>query len=165
MKVKVNDQYNFDVEVSADALKVDGRKLKFDAREWSATQQHIIYQHKSYHIELVEKVAEGNIVIVKINGNLYRIALEDQYDGLLKKLGLDNVSASKVQEIRAPMPGLVLNVMVIPGQEVIKGDSLLVLEAMKMENLIKSPASGTVKQVLIKKGDKVDKNEVLIQFA
>ncbi|MNR65826.1 2-oxoglutarate carboxylase large subunit [compost metagenome] len=70
-----------------------------------------------------------------------------------------------MKEIKAPMPGLVLNVMVQEGQEVGKGDNLLVLEAMKMENIIKSPDSGIVKKILITKGDKVEKNEVLIQFS
>ncbi|MNF13023.1 Glutaconyl-CoA decarboxylase subunit gamma [compost metagenome] len=67
-------------------------------------------------------------------------------------------------EIKAPMPGLVLNVIVESGQEVNKGDNLLILEAMKMENIIKSPSSGIVKKILVTKGDKVEKNEILIQF-
>jgi biotin carboxyl carrier protein len=77
---------------------------------------------------------------------------------------MDSALANKVSEIKAPMPGLVLSVLVTEGQEVSKGDSLLVLEAMKMENVIKSPASGMIKKILINKADKVEKNEILIQF-
>lgn len=80
-------------------------------------------------------------------------------------MGFDNTKRNKMLEIKAPMPGLVLNVMVEEGQEVNKGDNLLVLEAMKMENIIKSPSSGNVKKIRVNKGDKVEKNEILIQFS
>lgn len=165
MKVKVNEQHNFEVEVAEKALKVNGLELQIDARDLSATQKHILYQHKSYNVELVERNEDGKAVVVKVNGNLYQVGIEDQYDELLKKLGMDSSSANKVLEIKAPMPGLVLNVIVAEGQEVNKGDSLLVLEAMKMENIIKSPTAGIVKKILIRKGDKVEKNEILLQFA
>jgi biotin carboxyl carrier protein len=102
--------------------------------------------------------------VVKVNGNTYTIQVEDQFDQLLKQLGLDNLAANKVLEIKAPMPGLVLNVMIAVDQEVSKGDNLLILEAMKMENILKSTTAGVVKKILVKQGDKVDKNQILIQF-
>lgn len=165
MKVKVNEQHQFEVEVAEKVLKVNGLELQVDSRDLSVTQKHVIYQNKSYNIELVERNEDGKEVVVKVNGTLYQVGIEDQYDELLKKLGMDTSSANKVLEIKAPMPGLVLNVMVTEGQEVNKGDSLLVLEAMKMENIIKSPTGGVVKKILIRKGDKVEKNEILLQFA
>jgi len=165
MKVKVNEQHNFEVEVAEKVLKVNGLELEVDSRDLSATQKHVIYQNKSYNIELVERNEDGKAVVIKVNGTLYQVGIEDQYDELLKKLGMDSSSANKVLEIKAPMPGLVLNVIVTEGQEVNKGDSLLVLEAMKMENIIKSPTGGIVKKILIRKGDKVEKNEILLQFA
>ncbi|WP_342330211.1 acetyl-CoA carboxylase biotin carboxyl carrier protein subunit [Pedobacter sp. FW305-3-2-15-E-R2A2] len=165
MKVKVNEQHNFEVEVAEKVLKVNGLELQIDTRDLSATQKHVIYQNKSYNIELVERNEDGKAVVIKVNGTLYQVGIEDQYDELLKKLGMDSSSANKVLEIKAPMPGLVLNVIVTEGQEVNKGDSLLVLEAMKMENIIKSPTGGIVKKILIRKGDKVEKNEILLQFA
>lgn len=165
MKVKVNEQHDFEVEVAKKVLKVNGLELQVDTRDLSATQKHIIYQNKSYNIELVERNEDGKAVVIKVNGTLYEVGIEDQYDELLKKLGMDSSSANKVLEIKAPMPGLVLNVIVTEGQEVNKGDSLLVLEAMKMENIIKSPTGGIVKKILIRKGDKVEKNEILLQFA
>jgi biotin carboxyl carrier protein len=165
MKVKVNEQHQFEVEVAEKVLKVNGLELQIDSRDLSVTQKHVIYQHKSYNIELVERNEDGKAVVIKVNGTLYQVGIEDQYDELLKKLGMDSSSANKVLEIKAPMPGLVLNVIVEEGQEVNKGDSLLVLEAMKMENIIKSPTGGIVKKILIRKGDKVEKNEILLQFA
>ena len=62
------------------------------------------------------------------------------------------------------MPGLVLSIMVRVGDSVKKGQGLMVLEAMKMENIIKSPSDGIVKSIYIKKSDAVEKNQVLIKF-
>jgi biotin carboxyl carrier protein len=79
-------------------------------------------------------------------------------------LGMDKLAAVGVQEVKAPMPGMVLNIIVSTGDEVKKGDALLVLEAMKMENIIKSPRDGKVKTVKAIKGTAVEKNQSLIVF-
>jgi biotin carboxyl carrier protein len=73
-------------------------------------------------------------------------------------------TAAKVNTVKAPMPGLIIDLRVKAGDTVKEGDPLLVLEAMKMENIIKAHGDGTVKQVKIKKGDSVEKNQVLIDF-
>ncbi len=77
---------------------------------------------------------------------------------------MDNLNANKINEIKAPMPGLVLDIRVAEGDAVKKGDTILVLEAMKMENSIKSPTDGLVKKISVKKGLAVEKNQVLINF-
>ncbi|TKC05188.1 acetyl-CoA carboxylase biotin carboxyl carrier protein subunit [Pedobacter frigoris] len=165
MKVKVNEKYNFNVDINNDEITVDDQMLSVDSRKLADGHSHFIYDNKSYRIELVSENKADKTAEVKVNGRIYQVTIEDQYDQLLKQLGLDNSQSSKVKEIKAPMPGLVLNVIVAEEQEVQKGDSLLVLEAMKMENIIKSPTDGIVKKILIKKGDKVEKNEILIQFS
>nr|WP_068890666.1 acetyl-CoA carboxylase biotin carboxyl carrier protein subunit [Pedobacter panaciterrae] len=164
MKVKVNEHYNFNVEINNDLLSVNGEEVAVDSKSLGNAHTHILYKNKSYSIEVVSENKSDKTSIIKVNGTLYSIEIEDQYDQLLKQLGMDNAQASKVSEIKAPMPGLVLSVLVTEGQEVNKGDSLIVLEAMKMENVIKSPASGIVKNILVRKTDKVEKNEILIQF-
>lgn len=165
MKVKVNNKYDFEIELDNETVTAQGEPLIIDSRILSGTESHFIYNKHSYNLELVSENKAEKTAVVKVNGREYEISMEDQYDQLLKKLGLDSLTTNKVREIKAPMPGLVLNVMVEEGQEVKKGESLLVLEAMKMENVIKSPAEGLVKKILIQKGDKVEKNELLIQFA
>ena len=77
---------------------------------------------------------------------------------------MDNLSAKKLNHIKAPMPGLVLSILVEEGKEVKKGDALIILEAMKMENILKSPADGIVKKIAVKKGVPVEKNQLLIEF-
>ena len=70
----------------------------------------------------------------------------------------------KVNNVRAPMPGLIIDLKVRNGDTVKAGDALLILEAMKMENIIKAPGDATVKSVKVSKGDGVEKNQVLIEF-
>ncbi|MEJ0056943.1 MAG: acetyl-CoA carboxylase biotin carboxyl carrier protein subunit [Bacteroidota bacterium] len=88
----------------------------------------------------------------------------DKFDILLEKMGMNASAAGKVNVIKAPMPGLIIDLRVKAGDTVNAGDPLLVLEAMKMENIIKAPGEGVVKQVKVKKGDTVEKGQLLIEF-
>ncbi|MDX1317201.1 MAG: acetyl-CoA carboxylase biotin carboxyl carrier protein subunit, partial [Xanthomarina gelatinilytica] len=73
-------------------------------------------------------------------------------------------ASKKVNEIKAPMPGLILDIHVKEGQEVKEDDALLILEAMKMENVLTSPRDGIIKSISVSKNDTVDKNQLLIEF-
>ena len=92
------------------------------------------------------------------------MVVKDRFDGLLHDLGMDMQSSAKLDNLKAPMPGLVLEVRVSEGQEVKKNDPIIVLEAMKMENILKAHADGVVKNISVKKGDKVEKNQVMVNF-
>ena len=163
-KVKVNDQLLFEIEHKDSAFLVNGEPVELDLSTLRNNNTHVLYQHKSFNTEVVELNKTDKTCKIKVNGNIYQISIEDQFDVLLKQLGLDNLAANKVSEIKAPMPGLVLKVLIEENAEVKKGDNLLILEAMKMENILKSSTDGTVKKILIKQGDKVEKNQILVQF-
>ncbi len=163
-KVKVNDKYDFSISVDNEDIAANNEVIKFDDILLNHSSKHIIYQNKSYNIEVESFDKAEKTAAIKVNGSIYKIAVEDQFDQLLKQLGMDNLAVSKVQQIKAPMPGLVLSVLVAEGDKVMKGDSLLVLEAMKMENMIKSPTDGVIKKIAIKQGDKVEKNQEVITF-
>jgi acetyl/propionyl-CoA carboxylase alpha subunit len=143
---------------------IDGNTFVCDALSTGENRYSIIHENRSYEVEIVKADAETKIVTVKVNGNLYPVALKDRFDELLKSMGMDKVNNAKINELKAPMPGLVLNVLVSEGQEIKKGDPVIVLEAMKMENILKSPADVTVKKIPVKKGEAVEKNQVLVQF-
>ncbi|HKG07170.1 MAG TPA: biotin/lipoyl-containing protein [Pedobacter sp.] len=164
MKVKVEDKYDFDVQIIGDDIEVNGTRIELDQRNLSGNHTHFIYQHKSYNAEIISENKAEKTCQVKVNGNIYEVKLEDRYDELLKRMGMDTGAGSRVKEVKAPMPGLVLSILTTAGQEVSKGDGLMILEAMKMENIIKSPADGTIKKINILKGDKVEKNQILIEF-
>ena len=157
LKAKVNNKYDFafdgDFEKGIDLIEI--KKGVF----------HIIKDSKSYTAEVLKANPEEKNFVIRVNGNKYTVQLKDKYDDLLKELGIDTASAKKVKEMKAPMPGLVVDVRVKEGDEVKKGDALVVLQAMKMENILKSPAEAMIKKIHIKKDDTVEKNQILISFA
>lgn len=138
--------------------------IKGDIIKISPYQYHLLYNNKSYSIDVVKLNTEEKTLVLKVNSVKFNLQLKDKYDELLHSLGLDNLASKKVNEIKAPMPGMVLRVLVNEGDEVKKGDPLLVLEAMKMENILKSPTEGIIKKIAAVKGVAVEKNQLLIQF-
>ncbi len=163
-KVTVNNNFEFNIETANEALIVNGTATELDVLQLNDKTQHIIHNGKSYNVEVVEINRPEKIAKIKVNGTVYDISVATQLDLLLKQLGMENLNSNKIAQLKAPMPGLVLNILVSEGDEVKKGDSLLVLEAMKMENIIKSPSDATVKKIEVAKGDKIEKNTVLIHF-
>ncbi|SHN17393.1 biotin/lipoyl-containing protein [Mucilaginibacter sp. OK098] len=164
LQVKANDKYSYDITKDGDALFINGEKINADIQQLNPSTFHVINNLQSYNAEVVnfniaEKTAE-----IKVNNNTYTVTAKDQFDILLDKLGLSSLNAAKVSEVKAPMPGMVLKVFVTEGMEIKKGDNLFVLEAMKMENIIKAAADVVVKTVKIKPGDKVEKGQVLLMF-
>lgn len=166
LKVKVNNkkEHNviFDTNTSG---TIDGKNFEWDIVEVKEGSFHVIKNNKSYSVEIIKAEPAEKSFLISVNGNKYQLNVRDKFDELLKSLGMDNLNAAKVNEIKAPMPGLVLDIRVSEGDEVKKGDPILVLEAMKMENILKSPTDGTVKKINVKKGLAVEKNQVLIYFA
>jgi len=164
-KAKVEEQI-FEFEFSDQkALKgtVNGEAFDMNLAKQGSVH-HVIHNNRSYTIELAHFNKEDKSCVLKVNNQELKVSIEDRFDLLLHKLGMDNMSNQKVNEVKAPMPGLLLNVMVKPGNQVFKGDNLLVLEAMKMENIIKSPTDGIVKSIEVEQSNAVDKNQVLIKF-
>jgi len=164
LQIKANDKYSYDITKNSDGLSINGDKITADIQQLNASSYHVINNLRSYSVEVVSFNASEKTAEIKVNNNTYTIAAKDQFDILLDKLGLSSLNAAKVSEVKAPMPGMVLKVFVTEGMEIKKGDNLFVLEAMKMENIIKSPADVTVKTIKIKPGDKVEKGQVLLMF-
>lgn len=163
-QVKVNGKYNFQIGKGEQGLLVNDTPVKADIKKVNESSFHIINQLKSYNAEVISFNSSEKTAEIKVNGNIYSITSKDQFDLLLDKLGLGSLNAVKVSEIKAPMPGMVLKVFVTEGMTVSKGDNLFILEAMKMENIIKAPTDVLVKTVKIKPGDKVEKGQVLMMF-
>ena len=163
--LKVNEKFNFELNETQGAWTVNGNPMELDTLVIKDNLLHVMHQHTSYRVEIVSFSKEEKTASIKVNGHTYSIAIKDRFDDLIHQLGLDNLQSAKVAELKAPMPGLVLSILVKEGDEIKKGDNLLVLEAMKMENIIKSPADVTIKSIKIKPSDKVEKNQVLIQFS
>lgn len=163
--ISVNNKTQYDVELSKDSISINNTNSPITFEKLNASNYHVLLNNKSYSIECVSVDYDAKSLQLKVNGRLYQCSIKDQFDDLLKQLGLDNLNTKKINEVKAPMPGLVLKVLLEEGQSFQKGDNLIVLEAMKMENILKAPSDGVVKNIKVKSGDKVEKNEVLITLA
>jgi biotin carboxyl carrier protein len=143
---------------------INGKDFVCDTISNGENRFHVIRDNHSYEVEIVKHDIAAKTLTIKVNGTSYPIQVEDKFDELLRSLGMDKIAAAKINELKAPMPGLVLDVRVSEGQEVKKGDPIIVLEAMKMENILKSPADVTIKKIAVKKGVAVEKGQVLVLF-
>jgi biotin carboxyl carrier protein len=125
---------------------------------------HILQNNKSYRAEIIDHDTAEKTVTLRINGKKTTLKIEDKYEKLLSQLGLATMGSKKVNELKSPMPGLVLDIPVKEGDTVLAGNTLIILEAMKMENVLKAPADVIIKKINVQKGKPVEKNEILIQF-
>lgn len=149
----------------------NGEKVKIDERLYDADilslgegHYHFLLNHQSYNVELISFDRAGKQLQLKLNGTVFNLEVKDKFDVLLEKMGLASAGKAKVSELKAPMPGLVIDIRVEVGQQVAKGDPILLLEAMKMENIIKSPVDAVIKKIAYQKGDAVEKGAVLVSF-
>ncbi|WP_316928885.1 biotin/lipoyl-containing protein [Nafulsella turpanensis] len=151
-KASVNNGNNYQISYAANEIKVNDTPFDWDIRHISGAHYHIIRNGKSYRLEVVSALHEEKKFIIKINGQKQEVLLKDRYDLLLEKLGMSDLAAQKINQVKAPMPGLILDIKVEGGSEVKKGDTIMILEAMKMENILKSPGDGIVEAIKVKKG-------------
>lgn len=164
-RVKVLEQeflINFDDEHKQSGT-LNGQRFQWDVSKISDYVFHIVKDNRSYNVEILTD-ADGN-QSVKVNGTIYPTETIGKFEKLLKSLGMEKGGSNKVNELKAPMPGLVLSVDVKPGDTLQKGDRVLVLEAMKMENVIKAPSDVTVASIEVEQGKTVEKNQVMVRFS
>lgn len=124
----------------------------------------VSFKGKLYNVILEEYDSYEKTMSLRINGTKHVFEIKDNYDEMLQKLGLVGLGVKKAGELKSPMPGLVLKVNFNEGEKVKKGEGIIILEAMKMENILKSPADGIIKSTHVKVGDVVDKNQLLVRF-
>jgi biotin carboxyl carrier protein len=164
LRITLNQQeYLFDKK--AETVMLNGHAVNADVVKLDKNKFHVIINNSSYNIELLAKDENAKNQIILVNGQKQNVEIKDKYDDLLKQLGMDKLMGNKANLLKAPMPGLVLKVLVTEGQSVKKGDGLLILEAMKMENIIKATSDGMVKKIHIEEKNIVDKNQKMIEFS
>ncbi len=143
---------------------INGRAHTPDIRQVGERLFHCIDGTVGYQIELLEVDDARKCFVFSLRGQRVTVQLKDDLDLMVEKLGMAQAVETVVREISAPMPGLIVGINVEAGQAIQEGDSVLTLEAMKMENVIKSPVSGTVEVVHVRVGDSVEKKRVLVSF-
>ena len=159
IRAKINDK-TYDVESG----KVNDKNVAIDEWVKDRNHRHIIFNNQSYRVTVVSENEEDKTITLKVGNTEYCVALQDRFDQLLNRLGMDQMASSKENTVKAPMPGLLFKLLVEQGQKVEADEDILILEAMKMENVLKSPATGVVKRIAVKEGQAVEKNELLIEL-
>ncbi|MBD2767217.1 biotin/lipoyl-binding protein [Hymenobacter sp. BT664] len=150
---------------NANDVSLNGQPFTWDIADLGSGQYHVLHEGRSFTAEVVSVDYATKNIVLKVNGLRVELNAKDRFDLLLERLGMSNAVSAKVNELKAPMPGLIVDIRVTPGQAVQKGDPLLVLEAMKMENILKAPADGTVGSLKVALRDNVQKGQVLVQFS
>lgn len=152
----VKTKGGLEFEINNDDVK------NLDVVENNDGSYHLIHNNKSYNISLLNSNCDNKKYLLSVNGKEIELDIKDSLDQMLDKMGFANNKKSGSGEIKSPMPGLVIKIEVEEGQTIDKGDTLLILEAMKMENLIKAHAGGIIKSIKVKKGEAVTKNQILL---
>ncbi|HUS84283.1 MAG TPA: biotin/lipoyl-containing protein [Anaerolineales bacterium] len=156
----IGDQ-QFEVEIKADLqIEVDNVQLTADFQ--SVADQPIyslILDGASYEASIY--TTETGIQVL-LHGQLFEVQLEDERQQRLRQSSSPPQIRSGDIHIKAPMPGVVIDIPVEEGQEVAQGDNVIILESMKMQNEIKAPRDGTVNRLRVKAGEKVDQNQIML---
>ena len=154
-------------------------KVKANEFEFSFTQEQIdaldlvqkspgvyslLKNNRSVNAVLVEACESAKRQTIEIEGEKFDIQIKDELDLVLDKMGFSTIAGKQIKEIKAPMPGLVLEIAVSEGQQVHEGDKILILVAMKMENSIMVSTDATIKRIAVSAGEAVDKGQILVEL-
>lgn len=164
LKIKINNDKEVDYIEDAEGKKLDGSLYAINLITLGPDSYHIIHENKSYRAEVVKLDRKAKKLTVSINGQLVDLEVKDKFDLLIEKMGFEEQGTQNITDLLAPMPGLIFEINVSEGDEVEEGDNLIILEAMKMENVIKSPRSGIIKKILVTQGQSIEKNGKLLAF-
>lgn len=141
-KIQVNNTI-YDIEINGEVITLDGKEI-----DVNLSDDNITIEGNTFNIDFTE---EGDPSTMIINGMLYLVSKE-------------NSIYSSVNEIKAPMNGRIINILVTEGEGVNKRQILVMLEAMKMQNQIRSPRKGTIKSIKIVKDQSVKLGDILLTF-
>jgi biotin carboxyl carrier protein len=164
LEITVNEKNTFSVVSENGQSLINNTPALWDAQLQPNGLISILYNNKSY-TALVENIdKKKKELTLRVNGQSYKISVKEPIDQLLSSMGMDLKAMQKVEPVKAPMPGMILKVLVEPGQQIAKGDGLLILEAMKMENVLKASSPATVKSIKVEERTAVEKGAVLIEL-
>lgn len=153
----------FEIAIDGDVVVVNGRRV--DA---AIAQPHdlevLLTMEGVRHALAIDAVDQGTVRLVDARGT-HEAMVEDERTRHIRLLVAPAKRSTGLVEVRAPMPGLVVRIRVAAGDQVEAGNSLVDLEAMKMENEIKAPAAGTVRAVHVEAGQAVEKGKALVDIA
>src|SRR5690606_8534685 len=164
LQTTINGKKSFEIEKNNGQWIINNKIFHHDICNLPDGMLSFIHNNKSYtavveNINMLDKEVQLNI-----DGHSFLIQINEPIDQLLSSMGLDLKVTKKLESVKAPMPGMVLKILVTPGQTIEKGDGLLILEAMKMENVLKASGTAKVKSIPVSPQTAVEKGTVLIEL-
>lgn len=155
------------------SVRIDGQQFEISAEEWENLDciqvddhtYHVIEDDKTYTITVLQSDKEFKRITLRTEGENKTVTLADDLELLIERMGLNATRSKKQRFLLAPMPGLVTSIKAENGQEVEEGTPILILEAMKMENVIAAPHHAVIKEVKVKAGQAIEKGTALVEFA
>jgi acetyl/propionyl-CoA carboxylase alpha subunit len=157
---------------SSITVEIDGQRFLWMPEDWKdldcistgENEFHVIENGKSHWITVMEFDLHSRSCLLKVDGEIKKVRFLRELDLMIERMGLNAVQTNTLKNLSSPMPGLVTAIKIAPGQPVEKGTPLLILEAMKMENVIVAPHAAVIKEIKVQAGQAVEKGAVLIEF-
>ncbi len=145
-----------------DIIEIDGKEFPYEILQKSDYTYVLRFNHKLYTITKVTN--ENNPFGILVEGNYFQVSVRTKLEVLAAELAEKGQSSSQGKKVKSPMPGLVLKIKKQVGDKVSAGESVMILEAMKMENDIKSPKDGIISQILVTEKQAVEKSAHLFSL-
>lgn len=161
-EIIIDNSKKFKVDRQNDQLLIDGVFFDYKVEKLSESSFKIYSDFAVHTVEVIDQKKKK--MMLSVNNRPMEVKVLDRMDQILAELGMDSTKSARISEVKAPMPGSILNITIEEGAEVRSGDQLLILEAMKMENVIKSPGDGSIDKIHVSLNQSVEKNQVLISF-
>lgn len=153
-------------------LEVNGGRYSFQLSEAERVslpqtaefQKWVLHGSKNKIVSVTRNEMDSKSYEIQIDGRAFKVQLLDEVDQQVRKMNLTSKKINLFRELKAPMPGLVRQILVTEGNSIKKGDALIILEAMKMENILTAPMDGVISELFVKPSATVEKNQILISF-
>jgi len=160
-----NKEYDIKVEATEDLylVNINGKNKKVSVQSLGGSRMLLLIDNQPNEIDIRSDGYESRRLVF-VKGTEIEVEIEDYRLAEAKKVAGMGTSGTVIKNIKAPMPGLILELKVEVGEKVHQHQPLLVIEAMKMENIIKANADAVVKKIAVKPGLSVEKNDLLINF-
>lgn len=164
MKKIIVHENTIDIDQIDGVFYLNGHKQAADISKQEDGSLKLTLDNQTYTVDIVEIDKKDKIIKLLIDGKSLELQYKDKLNLALEKIGFSGSHQSQANEVKAPMPGTILDIMVSVGDQVEIGQPLMILEAMKMENIIKSTVSGEIRSLCVQKGDSVEKGKILLIF-
>lgn len=149
-----------EVKIFEKTIIIDNIEYQYSLSQINESSFHLRVNNSSFEVSMDRFSVEDFLLLIE--GNYFETTVRSKLEEIANETLKKKEKISHKDTIAAPMPGLVLKIRKKVGETVAIGEPLIVLEAMKMENDIKSPASGTIKEIKVREGDSVNKDQKMI---